>query len=36
MSITIECIHCGMIQENAYIVQAEGRDDCVVVDPGGE
>ena len=36
MSITIKSVSCGMIQENAYIVRAEGRDDCVVVDPGDE
>ncbi|MBQ3425373.1 MAG: MBL fold metallo-hydrolase [Clostridia bacterium] len=27
---------CGMIGENAYIAGAEGRRDCVVVDPGDE
>ena len=36
MPITIETVSCGMIQENAYIVAAEGRDDCVVIDPGDE
>ncbi len=36
MSIDIRRVICGMIQENCYIVQAEGRDDCVVVDPGDE
>ena len=36
MPIQIQNVLCGMIQENAYIVQAEGRDDCVVVDPGDE
>jgi len=36
MSIDIRRVLCGMIQENCYIVQAEGRDDCVVVDPGDE
>jgi len=36
MSIDIRRVSCGMIQENCYIVQAEGRDDCVVVDPGDE
>ena len=36
MSIAIKRVLCGMIQENAYIVRAEGRDDCVVVDPGDE
>ena len=36
MSVKIQSIPCGMIQENVYIVQAEGRNDCVVVDPGDE
>ena len=36
MAIDIRRVICGMIQENCYIVQAEGRDDCVVVDPGDE
>ena len=34
MSINIQTIPCGLLQENAYIVQAEGRDDCLVIDPG--
>ena len=36
MSIQIQRVVCGDIMENAYIAQAEGRDDCVVVDPGDE
>ena len=36
MLITILPLSCGMIQENAYIVSADGRDDCFVVDPGDE
>lgn len=36
MAINIEAIPCGSIEANAYIIQAEGRDDCAVVDPGGE
>ena len=36
MSLDIRRVICGSIQENCYIVQAEGRDDCVVVDPGDE
>ncbi len=36
MSIDIRRVVCGLIQENCYIVQDEGRDDCVVVDPGDE
>ena len=36
MNIAIDSVSCGMIQENAYIVSASGRDDCVGVDPGDE
>ena len=36
MPITIRRVICGLIQENCYIVRADGRDDCVVVDPGDE
>lgn len=36
MAIIVHKIPCGMLEENCYIVQAEGRDDCVVVDPGDE
>jgi len=36
MAIDIRRVICGLIQENCYIVQAEGRDECVVVDPGDE
>ena len=36
MSIDVRRVICGSIQENCYIVQVEGRDDCVVVDPGDE
>ena len=36
MSIHISPVSCGFIEENAYIVWLEGRDDCVVVDPGDE
>ena len=36
MAIDIRRVICGSIQENCYIVRAEGRDDCVVVDPGDE
>ena len=36
MTIDIRTVICGMILENAYIVRAEGRDDCVVVDPGDD
>lgn len=36
MPVSILPVSCGLIQENAYIVRAAGRDDCVVVDPGDE
>ncbi len=36
MAIDIRRVSCGLLQENCYIVQSEGRDDCVVVDPGDE
>lgn len=36
MAISIRRVICGLIQENCYIVRAEGRDDCVVVDPGDD
>ncbi len=36
MSIQIQVFPCGMIQANAYIVEAGGRGDCVVVDPGDD
>ena len=36
MSINITPVPCGLLEENCYIVQAEGRDDCVVVDPGDD
>ena len=36
MPIQIQSVMCGMICENAWIVGVDGRDDCVVVDPGDE
>lgn len=36
MRISVQVVHCGMIQENAYIICADGRNDCVVVDPGDD
>ena len=36
MAIQIQSVCCGEIGENAWIVWDEGRDDCVVVDPGDE
>ena len=36
MPIQIQSVCCGTIQENAWIAGLEGRDDCVVVDPGDE
>ncbi len=36
MSIDIQRAVCGAYQENAYVVRAGGRDDCVVIDPGDD
>ena len=36
MPIQIQSVCCGEIGENAWIVWREGRDDCVVIDPGDE
>ena len=36
MSIKIQTIVCGEIEENAYLVSVEGRDDCVLIDPGDD
>ncbi len=36
MSVNIQAVSCGIIQENAYIVSRDGRDDCVVIDPGDD
>lgn len=36
MSLTIQTIPCGLYQANAYLVGREGRDDCVVIDPGAD
>jgi len=36
MSVKLQPVCCGMIQENAYIVWRDGREDCVVIDPGDE
>ena len=36
MPIQIKAVCCGEIQENAYLVCAEGRDDCVLIDPGDD
>lgn len=36
MSIQIKKILCGEIMENAWLVWLEGRDDCVLIDPGDD
>lgn len=36
MPIQIHCVCCGEIGENAWLVLRDGRDDCVVIDPGDE
>ena len=35
MSIRIQALCCGPYEENAFVAHMDGRDDCVVVDPGG-
>lgn len=34
MPISIRTICCGQLAENAYLVCPEGRDDCLLIDPG--
>lgn len=36
MEYTIQKIVCGTYQENAYLLCAEGRDDCALIDPGDD
>ena len=36
MPIQIQTVLCGEIQENAYVVGLDGRDDCVLIDPGDD
>lgn len=36
MKYTIQTIVCGAYQENAYLLCPEGRQDCVLVDPGDD
>lgn len=36
MAINILTLCCGPYQENAYLAWADGREDCVLVDPGGD
>ena len=36
MEYTIQKIVCGAYQENAYLLCAEGRDDCALIDPGDD
>ena len=36
MQINVKSALCGAYQENAYVVSVEGRDDCVVIDPGDD
>lgn len=36
MNIKIETIPCGAYMANAFLVSAEGRDDCILVDPGDD
>ena len=36
MEYTIQKIVCGAYQENVYLLCAEGRDDCALIDPGDD
>ena len=36
MNYTIQKIVCGAYQENAYLLLPDGRDDCVLIDPGDD
>lgn len=36
MPIQIQTIACGAYQTNAYLVGLEGRNDCVLIDPGDD
>ena len=36
MDYTIQRIVCGAYQENAYLLCAAGRNDCVLIDPGDD
>ena len=36
MSIGCKSVSCGFIQENAWLVWREGREDCAVIDPGDD
>ena len=36
MDYTIQKIVCGAYQENAYLLCRDGRDDCVLIDPGDD
>ena len=36
MSVKITPILCGQLAENAYLVYADDRDDCFVIDPGDD
>ena len=36
MSVKITRVVCSLIEENAYVVALEGREDCVVIDPGDD
>ena len=36
MEYTIQKIVCGAYGENAYLLMADGRDDCALIDPGDD
>jgi len=36
MALQIVPLVCGVIEENAWLVSREGREDCVLIDPGDD
>lgn len=32
----VTCVHAGPLRTNCYVLAVPGRDDCLVVDPGGD
>ena len=35
MSLTLRRIPVGLLDANCYVLSEEGREDCLVIDPGG-
>ena len=36
MSLNIQTLPCGLYQANAYLLNLDGRGDCVLIDPGSD